>query len=89
MSSTAYAQDSWKILSNVNEVIKFISVLEQKESKSIEENNSKIKPQAHSDFIYNKIETYNLDVDVMVEAKMKDLCLLRYLKGQNLLHENA
>jgi len=64
-------------------------VIHYSESKSIEENNSKIKPQAHSDFIYNKIETYNLGVDVMVEAKMKDLCLLRYLKGQNLLHENA
>lgn len=64
-------------------------VIHYSESKSVEENNPKIKPQAHSDFIYKKIETYNLSVDVMVEAKMKDLCLLKYLKSQNLLHEIA
>ncbi len=66
-----------------------IPVIHYSESKSIEENNPKIKPQAHSDYISNKIETYNMSVDVMVEAKMKDLCLLRYLKSQNLLHANG
>ena len=43
----------------------------------------KIKPQAHSDFIKNKIQTFGMDIDVMVESKMKDLTLLRYFESQN------
>ena len=54
-------------------------VIHYSESKSIEENSTSIKPQAHSDFIYNKIETYNMELDIMIEAKQKDLALLRYI----------
>jgi UV DNA damage endonuclease len=36
-------------------------------------------PQAHSDFISNKIETYGYDLDIEVEAKMKELAVLNYL----------
>lgn len=48
------------------------------ESKSVHENNASINPRAHSDFISNKIDTYGLDVDVMIEAKAKELALLKY-----------
>jgi UV DNA damage endonuclease len=54
-------------------------VIHYSESKSKEDNNPKIKPQAHSDFIYNKINTYDMEVDVMIEAKQKDLAVLKYL----------
>jgi len=54
-------------------------VIHYSESKSVEAKDPKIKPQAHSDFIYNEINTYGMDIDVMIEAKMKDLALLRYL----------
>ena len=36
----------------------------------------KIKAIAHSDYIYKKINTYGLDVDIVVEAKMKEQAIL-------------
>lgn len=54
-------------------------VIHYSESKSVEAKDPKIKPQAHSDFIYNDINTFGMEVDVMIEAKMKDLALLKYL----------
>jgi UV DNA damage endonuclease len=48
------------------------------------------KPQAHSDYISEKIDTYGLDVAIMVEAKAKDLAILKY-KNENygILRESA
>ena len=57
-------------------------VVHYSESKSLHENNDTIKPQAHSDYISETINTYGLDVDVMVEAKAKELTLLEY-RGVN------
>jgi len=45
-------------------------------SKQIEDPNA-VKT-AHADFIYEKIETFGLDFDIEVEAKCKDLSVLRY-----------
>ena len=42
------------------------------------EQGSNCKPQAHSDFIYNRINDYDNDIDIMVEAKMKELAVLQY-----------
>ena len=53
-------------------------VVHYSESRADEHNDPKIKPQAHSDYIYKKIETYGLDVDVMVEAKAKERAVQRY-----------
>ena len=36
-------------------------------------------PQAHSDYIFDKINTYGYDLDIEVEAKMKELAVLTYL----------
>jgi UV DNA damage repair endonuclease len=36
------------------------------------------KEQAHSNLIYEKINTYNLSVDIELEAKSKELALLNY-----------
>lgn len=38
------------------------------------------KPQAHSDFIKSLPNIYNFDVDVMVEAKMKEKAILPHMK---------
>jgi len=35
-------------------------------------------PQAHSDYVYTPINTYGHDFDVMIEAKAKELALLKY-----------
>jgi UV DNA damage endonuclease len=54
-----------------------IPAVHYSESKSLNEG-LKVKPQAHSDYIFNKIELYGLEVDVMIEAKMKELTVLDY-----------
>jgi UV DNA damage endonuclease len=36
------------------------------------------KPQAHSDYIFERIDTYGIEVAIMVEAKKKDLTILKY-----------
>lgn len=59
-------------------------VVHYSESKALHENNAKIKLQAHSDYIVNRIETHDLDVDVMIEAKQKELALLHYREKYNL-----
>jgi UV DNA damage endonuclease len=38
------------------------------------------KPQAHADYIKQLPETYGLDIDVMVEAKAKELAILPFIK---------
>ena len=48
------------------------------ESRSEEYNDDKIRPQAHSDYVLNKIETYGNEIDVMVEAKHKELAVQKY-----------
>ena len=48
------------------------------ESKSLHESNDKLNPRAHSDYITNYIDTHGFDVDVMIEAKAKELALLEY-----------
>jgi UV DNA damage endonuclease len=53
------------------------------ESKSLHEENSKLKPQAHSDYIKQLPELYGMDVDVMVEAKAKELAILPFIAKQN------
>ncbi len=52
------------------------------ESKALHENNPKEKPQAHSYLINTLPNTYGLDLDIMVEAKGKELAILPYLKKE-------
>lgn len=40
----------------------------------------KIKETAHSDYIVNEINTYGLDIDIVLEVKAKELALLEYRK---------
>ena len=56
-----------------------IPVVHYSESKSVHENNSEIKLQAHSDYINNLPDTYGLDVDIMVEAKAKELSIIPFI----------
>ena len=43
------------------------------ESRRDEQKDETIRVQAHSDYVYDKIETYGNEIDVMVEAKHKNL----------------
>lgn len=56
-----------------------IPAVHYSESKALHENNIKLKPQAHSDYINAIPNTYELDVDIMVEAKQKDLSILKFI----------
>lgn len=47
-------------------------------SKAIEDS-SKLKT-AHADFIYEEIQTFGLDFDTEIEAKAKDLAVIKYIK---------
>ena len=49
------------------------------ESKALHEENSKLKPQAHSDYIKSLPNLYGNVVDVMVEAKAKELAILPFI----------
>jgi UV DNA damage endonuclease len=49
------------------------------ESKALHEENSKLKPQAHSDYITALPNTYRINVDIMVEAKAKELAILPFI----------
>jgi len=53
-------------------------VVHYAESRSVEHNNPKIKPQAHSDYVNGPINDYGHCVDVMIEAKHKEQALLKY-----------
>ena len=55
-------------------------IVHYSESKALHENNTKEKPQAHSLYINAIPNTYELDVDIMVEAKAKELAILPFLK---------
>ena len=54
-------------------------IVHYSESKALHENNIKEKLQAHSLYINAIPNTYELDVDIMVEAKAKELAILPFL----------
>ena len=55
-------------------------IVHYSESKALHESNEKLKPQAHSDYINDLPNLYGNDVDVMVEAKAKELSILPFIK---------
>jgi len=46
---------------------------------------SSVKVQAHADYIYEKIDTFGYDIDIMLECKAKELALLEYRKKHSIL----
>ena len=60
--------------------IDVVPVVHYSESRSKEQEDPKIRPQAHSDYVYDYIDTYGNRVDIMVEAKAKELAVLKYME---------
>ena len=54
-------------------------IVHYSESKALNES-LKVKMQAHSDYYLNKVETYGLDLDIMMECKAKELAVMKYKK---------
>jgi len=61
------AFDTW----NVKPVFHYSSSRKENED-------SKAKKEAHADYIYERINTYGKEIDLVVEAKMKELAIIRY-----------
>lgn len=59
--------------------INIVPIVHYSESKALHENDSKIKAQAHSDYINQLPDTYGIYVDIELECKKKDLALLRVI----------
>ena len=55
-----------------------VPVVHYSESRSKEKMDESIRPQAHSDYVLDYIDTYGNKVDIMVEAKKKELAVLKY-----------
>jgi UV DNA damage endonuclease len=55
-------------------------VVHLSESRREEHKDEKIRVQAHSDYIYNRVDRYGVDFDMMLECKMKERALLKYRK---------
>jgi len=53
-------------------------------SKKLHEDASVII-RAHADYVYEKIETYNMDLDIELEVKAKELALIKYQKDYELV----
>lgn len=62
-------------------------VVHYSETKRNADGSDYYKPQAHSDYVFNFINDYGHDVDIMIEAKAKELALLRYRKEWNRVAE--
>ena len=69
LEAVSLANETWKDIT---------PVVHYSESRRDEYGDSSIKANAHSDLIYNKIEDYDLDIDIMIEAKSKEKALLHY-----------
>lgn len=56
-------------------------IVHYSESKSLHESNSLIKHQAHSDYVNNLPSLHGYDVDIMVEAKAKELSIMPFMRS--------
>ena len=62
-----------------------VPVVHYSESRREEQLDESIREQAHSDYIYNKINTYGNKFDIMVEAKAKELAVIKYKELHNII----
>ena len=63
-------------------------VVHYSQSRSFEHNAPKIKPQAHSDSYWEPINTYGHQMDIMLEAKHKEIALFKMRELLKLAESN-
>ena len=56
-------------------------VVHYSESRAEEKKDAKIRPHAHSDYVNGPVDDYGYDLDVMIEAKVKELALFNLKKN--------
>ena len=57
-------------------------VVHYSESRAEEKKDAKIRPHAHSDYVNGPVDDYGYDLDVMIEAKAKELALFKLKKNE-------
>jgi UV DNA damage endonuclease len=55
------------------------------ESKRLHENNQKENARAHSDHVNSLPNTYEIDIDMMLETKMKELTILKLIENKQIV----
>ena len=56
-------------------------VVHYSESRAEEKKDAKIRPHAHSDYVNGPVDDYGYDLDVMIEAKAKEMALFNLKKN--------
>ena len=62
-----------------------VPVVHYSESRSKEQLDESIRPQAHSDYVIDYNDTYGHNLDIIVEAKHKELAVNKYKELHNVL----
>jgi len=57
-------------------------VVHYSESRAEEKKDAKIRPHAHSDYVNGPVDDYGYDLDVMIEAKAKELALFKLKRNE-------
>ncbi len=65
-------------LTRATETWETTPIIHYSESRRLHEADPSIRPQNHSDYVIGPIHTYGTGADVMIEAKQKELAVLRY-----------
>tara|TARA_Y100000748_G_scaffold55630_1_gene44007 strand:+ start:837 stop:1787 length:951 start_codon:yes stop_codon:yes gene_type:complete len=63
-----------------------VPVVHYSESRRDEQLDESIREQAHSDYVYDYIDTYGYNVDIMIEAKAKELAVKTYMEKHGIQH---
>ena len=63
-----------------------VPVVHYSESRREEQLDESIRVQAHSDYVYDYIDTYGNNVDIMIEAKAKELAVKTYMEKHGIQH---
>ena len=63
-----------------------VPVVHYSESRRDEQLDESIREQAHSDYVYDYIDTYGHNVDIMIEAKAKELAVKTYMEKHGIQH---
>ena len=68
--------DNIKLSEITNDELKALRKQQAEAPKTLEDTSG--KQTAHADYIYEEIKTFGLDFDTEIEAKAKDLAVIRY-----------
>jgi UV DNA damage endonuclease len=72
-------EDALKLAATTWDILGIRQLVHYSSCKKLYEDSTVVN-RAHADYIYEKIESYGLGIDVDIEAKAKELALINYVK---------